>query len=161
MFLSARVVCRIVWRENHRISVTNQIFFGRHPTSQIINTCNLMQLTAVSAVFLSSIVEESYAQNDDFGIIPACCTDLGDHMAGYANSRWNYPPSFCNRDEVYVCCTILNQYCMVKKNTNFISTRTTLIPACNLYFLFFHSFLINDLWWNLCQFRTRIHYICE
>ena len=50
-FLSARVVCRIVWRENHRISVTNQIFFGRHPTSQIINTCNLMQLTAVSAVF--------------------------------------------------------------------------------------------------------------
>lgn len=46
-----------------------------------------MQLTAVSAVFLSSIVEESYAQNDDFGIIPACCTDLGDHMAGYANSR--------------------------------------------------------------------------
>ncbi len=31
------------------------------------------------------------------------------------------PPNFCNRDEVYVCCTILNQYCMVKKNTNFIS----------------------------------------
>lgn len=52
MFLSARVVCRIVWRENHRISVTNQIFFGRHPTSQIINTIlATLYLGAFAGVF--------------------------------------------------------------------------------------------------------------
>ena len=55
------------------------------------------------------------------------------------------PPVFAT-DEVYVCSSILNRHCMVKKNTAFISTRTTLVPACNLYFLFCHSFLINDLW---------------
>ncbi len=52
----------------------------------------------------------------------------------------NYPSGFCYWDEVYVCGTILNQHCMVKKNTASISTRATLVPACDLCFLFCHPF---------------------
>ena len=36
--------------------------------------------------------------------------------------------------------------CMVKKKKPVVSSRTTIIPVCDLHLLFFYSFLTNDLW---------------
>lgn len=39
-----------------------------------------------------------------------------------------------------------NHHCMVKKKNTVVSSRTTIIPVCDLHLLFFYSFLTNDLW---------------
>lgn len=81
-------------------------------------------------------------------------------MVGHANCRWNYPSSVCNRNEVYVCSTFLIIIAWLRKNT-VVSSRTTIIPVCDMHLLFLHSFLTNDLWWNLCQLWACRHYLCE
>lgn len=71
------------------------------------------------------------------------------------------PPVFATGMRFMFAAPFLIIIAWLRKKNTVVSSRTTIIPVCDLHLLFFYSFLTNDLWWNLCQLWACRHYLCE
>lgn len=56
------------------------------------------------------------------------------------------PPVFATGMRFMFAAPFLIIIAWLKKKNTVVSSRTTIIPVCDMHLLFLHSFLTNDLW---------------